>query len=84
MKPSKLPAEAEFLELGLHAMIRRSGSVDTSASDSMITNLDLIIYHERALGTGGFASVYEADWQGTRVAVKVLEKGVSASVSLRI
>lgn len=48
----------------------------------VITSLDVIIRHNLKLGEGGFAVVYEGDWKGTRVAVKVLERGVPASVSL--
>lgn len=59
----------------------RSGDVPDSF---MITSLDVIIHHDRKLGAGGFAEVYEADWRGTRVAVKVSEKGGSASVRLTL
>ena len=62
-------------------MQRKSGRVVVVPDEFVITSLDIIIYHERKLGAGGFAEVYEADWKGTRVAVKVLEKGVPPSVS---
>ena len=40
----------------------------------MITSFDVIIFYDKKLGEGGFAKVYEADWQGTRVAVKKLDE----------
>ena len=78
----KLPPSSEraFLERGMTAMQRRSGPLRISATESVLTSLDVIIDHERKLGHGGFAEVYEGDWKGTKVAVKVLEKGVPSSV----
>lgn len=61
-------------------MQRRSGRVKMLPDEFVITSLDVIIHHDRKLGAGGFAEVFEADWRGTRVAVKVLEKGLPASV----
>lgn len=46
----------------------------------MITSFDVIIFRDKRLGEGGFATVYEADWKGTKVAVKELEEGASTSV----
>ena len=46
----------------------------------MITSFDVIIFYDQKLGEGGFAKVYEADWQGTRVAVKKLDENVDPAV----
>ena len=46
----------------------------------MITSFDVIIFYDKKLGEGGFAKVYEADWQGTRVAVKKLDENVDPAV----
>ena len=61
-------------------MQNRSGGLKETPDEFVITSLDVIIHHDRKLGTGGFAEVFEGDWRGTRVAVKTLEKGVPASV----
>lgn len=45
-----------------------------------ITSLEVIVHHHKKLGDGGFASVFEADWSGSKVAVKELIKGVPPSV----
>ncbi len=49
----------------------------------VITSLDIIIHDDRKLGEGGFASVFEGDWRGTKVAVKLLERGIPSSVGSR-
>ena len=48
----------------------------------MITSLDVVVHYDRVLGEGGFTTVYEGLWKGTKVAVKVmnLDKGVTSSV----
>lgn len=81
-----LPASSErkFLEHGLYAMQRRSGRLRMIPDEFVITSLDVIVHHDRKLGAGGFAEVFEADWRGTRVAVKILEKDLPASVGLLI
>lgn len=61
-------------------MQRRSGRLKIPANEHVITSMDVIIKYDKKLGEGGFAAVYEGDWKGTRVAVKVLDKGVPASV----
>lgn len=61
-------------------MQRRSGRLKIVPDQFTITSLDIIIHEDRKLGAGGFAEVYEADWRGTQVAVKILEKGLPASV----
>jgi predicted unusual protein kinase regulating ubiquinone biosynthesis (AarF/ABC1/UbiB family) len=74
--------ERRFLEHGMHAMQRRSGGMTTMPDLFLITSLDVVIHHDKKVGEGGFGQVYEADWQGNAVAVKVLEKGIPPSVSL--
>lgn len=70
-----------MLETGLHAMQRRSAPLKNTPDDFIITSLDVLIhYDDGKLGQGGFASVYEGNWKGVRVAVKVLDVDVSASV----
>ena len=61
-------------------MEQRSGPLYIFDTESTITSLDVIIYRSRQLGKGGYASVYEADWQGSTVAVKELEMNVDAEV----
>lgn len=80
-----IDSERKVLESGLHAMQRRSGPLKTTPDEFVITSLDVIIhYDDGKLGQGGFASVYEGDWKGVKVAVKVLDKDLPASVSLRL
>jgi hypothetical protein len=73
--------EKRFLESGMHAMQRRSGGMKCTPDLFVITSLDVVIYHDRKLGEGGFGQVYQGDWQGTTVAVKVLERGTPPFVS---
>lgn len=80
--PALSSPERKLLEHGLHAMQRRSGRLKTIPDEFVITSFDVIIYLERKLGAGGFAEVFEADWRGTRVAVKILEKGLPPSVCI--
>ena len=61
-------------------MQRRSGRLKMIPDEFVITSLDVIIHYDRKLGAGGFAEVFEADWRGTRVAVKILERGLPPSV----
>ena len=72
--------ERSFLERGMHAMQRRSGRIKIVPDQFVITSLDVIIKYDHKLGEGGFAQVYEGDWKGTKVAVKVLESGISTAV----
>lgn len=46
----------------------------------MITSLDVIIHEDMKLGSGGYSKVFVGNWLGTKVAVKVLEKGLPHSV----
>ncbi|KDQ12658.1 hypothetical protein BOTBODRAFT_414223 [Botryobasidium botryosum FD-172 SS1] len=68
--------ERRFLEKGMQAMQRRSNGKRIIPDVFIITSLDIVIHQDKKLGVGGFGQVFEADWQGTTVAVKVLEKGI--------
>ena len=35
-----------------------------------MTDFDVVIYHDRELGKGGFGAVFEGSWHGTKVAIK--------------
>ena len=35
-----------------------------------MTEFDVVIYHERELGKGGYGAVFEGNWHGTKVASK--------------
>lgn len=76
------PLDRQLLEDVLHAMQRRSGTVSAMPDEFDITYLDVIIYQELKLGAGGFAEVFQADWKGTQVAVKILASGVPPSVGV--
>ena len=36
----------------------------------LMTEFDIVIYHNRELGKGGFGEVFEGSWHGTKVAIK--------------
>jgi hypothetical protein len=72
----------QFLEQGMHALHRRSGPLQSIPDEFVITSLDVIIYHDKKLGGGGYGAVFQGEWHGTTVAVKMLEKGVPPYVSL--
>ena len=46
----------------------------------VITSLEIVVHRHARLGMGGFAEVYEADWNRTKVAVKIFPRGVIPSV----
>ena len=48
----------------------------------IITSLEIIVHRYTKLGSGGFAEVYEAEWNRTKVAVKIFPRGVMPSVRL--
>jgi hypothetical protein len=73
--------EKKFLEQGMHAIQRRTGGLDSIPDEFVITSLDVIIHHDKKLGQGGSGQVFQADWQGTTVAIKIFGKGVPSSVS---
>lgn len=58
----------------------RSELSETIPNELRMTPLDLLRYNNRKLGAGGFASVFEGDWIGTKVAVKVMRRNISQSV----
>ena len=35
-----------------------------------MTAFDVVVYHDRELGKGGFGAVFEGNWHGTKVAIK--------------
>ena len=35
-----------------------------------MTDFDVVIYHDRALGRGSFGAVFEGNWHGMKVAIK--------------
>lgn len=77
-----IPSERDVLEAGTDVVRWCAGPAQAVSDAFVITSLDVIIrYDERKLGSGGFASVYEGDWKGVKVAVKVFDKNLSASVS---
>ena len=76
--------ERRYLENGMHALQRRSGPLRIIPDVFVITSLDVIVHFDKKLGQGGFTTVYEAHWRGTKVAVKVMDRGVPASVRLRL
>lgn len=75
--------QRRFLENGKHAMERFSGGLQPTPDLFTITSLDVIIYQDKKIGEGSFGQVYEAEWQGSRVAVKVLDKSISPFVGFR-
>jgi predicted unusual protein kinase regulating ubiquinone biosynthesis (AarF/ABC1/UbiB family) len=72
--------ERSFMERSIQALEHRTGKRRTLPDFFSITSLDVIIHEDDKLGAGGYGQVYVGDWHGTRVAVKVLEKGLSPSV----
>jgi serine/threonine protein kinase len=63
------------------AMQRRSGGMTSIPDEFVITSLDVVIHWGKKIGQGGFGRVFEAQWQGSRVAVKVLDRKVPRIVS---
>lgn len=61
-------------------MQRLSGSMSTTPDEFVITSLDVVIHRDKKLGQGGFAQVFQADWQGITVAVKTLDKSTPPAV----
>lgn len=73
-----------MLEKGMRAMQRRSNALPATTDEFRLTSLEVIIHEHKKLGKGGFSQVFRADWLGTVVAVKVMEKGVPAAVRFRL
>jgi hypothetical protein len=63
------------------AIERRSGGMTSVPDEFVITSLDVLIHWHKKVGEGGFGKVFEAEWQGSTVAVKVLDRNVSRVVS---
>ena len=61
-------------------MQRSSGQTPLTLDRFLITSLDVIIYHHKKLGVGGFGQVYEGSWNGTTVAVKIIDAGIDPKV----
>ncbi|TFK52892.1 kinase-like protein [Heliocybe sulcata] len=72
--------ERRFFERILNAMVRISGPMATIPEDFVITAFDIIVHEDKKLGQGGFATVYQGDWKGAVVAVKVIDSGVHEMV----
>jgi predicted unusual protein kinase regulating ubiquinone biosynthesis (AarF/ABC1/UbiB family) len=72
--------ERSFMENSIQALERRTGKRRAPSDVFSITSLDVIIHLDEKLGSGGYGQVYVGDWHGTRVAVKVLEKGLAPTV----
>lgn len=62
-------------------MQRRSGAMKMTPDEFAITSLDIIIHHDRKLGEGGFGQVFQAEWQGITVAVKLFRNGIPPLVN---
>jgi predicted unusual protein kinase regulating ubiquinone biosynthesis (AarF/ABC1/UbiB family) len=69
------------LEKAHAAMQRRSGPMVCIPDAFVITSLEILIHWDKKVGEGGFGQVFEAEWQGSCVAVKVLDRNVSRNVS---
>ena len=82
LKARPEPPEAALLKEGLHEIQRRSGGLDLQTPDEfVITSYDVIVHRDRKLGQGGYATVYEGDWKGTKVAIKEMTKGLQPEAS---
>lgn len=80
----QIQSERRMLETSLQALERRSARKHNLPDEFIITRPDILVHRNLKLGQGGFARVYEADWRGTRVAVKELESDIPISVSLML
>ena len=68
--PNDTNPERQFLIRGLCAMQNlKAGFIPPQDAFSM-TEFDVVIYHNRELGKGGFGEVFEGNWHGTKVAIK--------------
>ena len=69
----------------MYAMEQSSAPLKVIPDEFVITSFDVVIYHGRGkLGQGGFASVYEGNWRGVKVAVKEFETRLPVNVSVPI
>ena len=63
--------ERQFLNRGLCAMqTLKAESIPAPQDAFPMTDFDIVIYHNRELGRGGFGEVFEGNWHGTKVAIK--------------
>jgi hypothetical protein len=74
------PLERAALEHTLQSMKQRIETHAAALDDFQVTPFDVIIYEHKSLGRGGYGRVYEGNWLGTVVAVKVFERGIPQSV----
>ena len=63
-------AERQFLNRALGAVQALKTGIPAPEDAFSMTEFDVVIYHDRELGKGGFGAVFEGNWHGTKVAIK--------------
>ena len=79
--------QRQILEDGVHMMEAScQGRRDNFEvpEEFVITSLEIVVHEHLKLGDGGFADVFEAEWNKTVVAVKLFPRGVPRTVSVKI